>query len=166
MYTPVHEHFEAFCNEVFASTAVFRGAHNQNKLVTIGYITRSLYLYLLETPSFRDSIVKIMQIFRIAFHNNDKVYQLHAKHVEPAELYGFIEVCDLLFDEHTSIVIDPAEEKLKMEFKGVSRLYLPMHAIIRIDEMTQQGKNKILDKDGKASNITPFPLSGPGPKSS
>ncbi len=103
-----------------------------------------------------------MQIYRIVFHNNDKVYQLHAKHVDASELYGFIEVQDLLFDEHTSIVIDPAEERLKTEFKGVSCLHLPMHSVVRVDEMEQQGKNKILDKDGKNSNVTPFPMPGAG----
>jgi hypothetical protein len=103
-----------------------------------------------------------MQIFRIAFHNNGKVYQVHAEQVNQAELYGFIEVHDLLFDEHTSVVIDPAEEKLKNEFSGVTRLLLPMHAIIRIDEVEKRGQNKILDMDGGSSNVKPFPMPGPG----
>ena len=100
-----------------------------------------------------------MQIFRLAFHNNGKVYQLHAEQVAQAELYGFIEVSGLLFDEHTSVVIDPAEEKLKNEFSHVNRLLLPMHAIIRIDEVDKRGQNKILDMDGN-SNVTPFPMPG------
>ena len=99
-----------------------------------------------------------MRIFRVSFHNNGKVYQLHAQQVASADLYGFIEVRDLLFGEHTSVVIDPAEEKLKAEFAGVQRLLLPMHAIIRIEEVEQRGQNKILDIDGKISNITPFPM--------
>ena len=99
-----------------------------------------------------------MHIFRISFHNNGKVYQMHAQQVMQGDLYGFIEVRGLLFGEHTSVVIDPAEERLKDEFSGVQRLMLPMHAIIRIDEVEKRGQNKILEIDGSLSNITPFPL--------
>lgn len=99
-----------------------------------------------------------MRIFRISFHNNGKVYQLHAQQVGQGEMYGFIEVRDLLFDEHTALVIDPAEEKLKSEFAGVQRLLLPMHTVIRIEEVEKRGQNKILEVDGSLSNITPFPM--------
>lgn len=99
-----------------------------------------------------------MHIFRVSFHNSGKVYQLHAQQVGQGDLYGFIEVRDLLFDEHTSLVIDPAEERLKAEFAGVQRLILPMHAVIRIEEVEKRGQNKILEVDGAISNITPFPL--------
>lgn len=99
-----------------------------------------------------------MHIFRISFHNNGKLYQLHARQVAGASLYGFVEVSELLFGEHTSVVIDPAEERLKAEFEGVSRLLLPMHAVVRIEEVERRGQNKILEIDGSVSNITPFPL--------
>ena len=101
-----------------------------------------------------------MQIFRISFHNNGKVYQLHAEQVVQADLYGFVEVKDLLFGEHTSVVIDPAEEKLKDEFAGVSAIQVPMHAVIRIDKVEKRGQNKILELDGSSAKITPFPLPG------
>ncbi len=99
-----------------------------------------------------------MQIFRILFHNNGKLYQLHARQVSQGDIYGFVEIRDLLFDEHTSLVIDPAEERLKSEFEGVERILVPMHAVVRIDQVNSQGQNKILDIDGIGSNITPFPL--------
>lgn len=102
-----------------------------------------------------------MRIFRVSFHNNGKVYQLHAQQVSHGDLYGFIEVQDLLFDEHTTVVIDPAEEKLKAEFSGVQRLMLPLHSIIRIEEVEKRGQNKILEADGTVGNITPFPFSPP-----
>jgi hypothetical protein len=105
-----------------------------------------------------------MRIFRVSFHNNGKVYQLYAQRVQQGELYGFIEISDLLFDEHTSVVIDPAEERLKDEFAGVQRLLLPMHAVIRIEEVEKRGQNKILDIDGSISNITPFPMPPSGSK--
>jgi hypothetical protein len=108
--------------------------------------------------------VLAMRIFRVSFHNNGKVYQLYAQRVQQGELYGFIEISDLLFDEHTSVVIDPAEERLKDEFAGVQRLLLPMHAVIRIEEVEKRGQNKILDIDGSISNITPFPMPPSGSK--
>jgi len=105
-----------------------------------------------------------MQIFRVSFHNNGKVYLLHAEQVKQAELYGFIEIHGLLFDEHTSVVIDPAEEKLKDEFAGTNRILLPMHAVIRIDQVEKRGQNKILDIDTGSANITPFPMPGGSPQ--
>lgn len=105
-----------------------------------------------------------MQIFRIAFHNNGKVYQLHAEQVSQGDLYGFVEVRGLLFHEHTSVVIDPAEERLKDEFAGVARILVPMHAVIRIDEVEKRGQNKILELDGQTATITPFPLPGGSPR--
>ncbi len=105
-----------------------------------------------------------MHIFRVSFHNNGKVYQLYAQRVQQADLYGFIEISELLFDEHTSVVIDPAEERLKDEFAGVQRLLLPMPAVIRIEEVEKRGQNKILDIDGSISNITPFPMPPSGGK--
>ncbi len=104
-----------------------------------------------------------MRIFRISFHNQGKVYQLHAEQVGQGELYGFVEITGLLFNEHTSVVIDPAEERLKDEFSGTSRILVPMHAVIRIDEVEKRGQNMIFDV-GDTSNITTFPGFGPDKK--
>jgi len=98
-----------------------------------------------------------MHIFRISFINQGKVYQLHAENVFQGELYGFIEITDLLFNEHTALVIDPAEEKLKAEFSEVNRIMVPLHAVIRIDEVNKRGDNKILEMESVPNNITPFP---------
>ena len=97
-----------------------------------------------------------MRIFKISFVNHGKVYELYADTVRQGELYGFIEIEGLIFGENSSVVIDPAEEKLKNEFGGVSRTLVPMHAVIRIDEVEKRGKSKILELD-KNANITPFP---------
>ena len=104
-----------------------------------------------------------MRIFRITFHNQGKIYQLHAEEVSQGELYGFIEIRNLLFNEHTSVVIDPAEERLKDEFSDTARVMVPLHAVIRIDEVEKRGQNMIFDIADQ-SNIMPFPGYGPGPK--
>jgi len=97
-----------------------------------------------------------MRIYRISFLTQGRVYELHAESVRQGELYGFIEVERLIFGEHSSLVIDPAEERLREEMAGVKRLLIPMHAVLRIDEVEKRGKNKIreLDSTGK---VTLFP---------
>jgi len=54
------------------------------------------------------------------------------------------------------VVVDPAEEKIKAEFNDVKRTYLPMHSILRIDEVKKQGQAKILALE--ASNVSQFPV--------
>ncbi|MGD2117497.1 MAG: DUF1820 family protein [Chromatiales bacterium] len=97
-----------------------------------------------------------MKIFRISFINQGKVYQLHAESVQQADLYGFVQLSGLIFGETSSVVIDPAEEKLKNEFSGVSSCLIPMHSVIRIDEVSKRGQNKIIELDAN-NNVMPFP---------
>jgi len=111
----------------------------------------------------RGYIISAMRIFRITFYNQGKVYQLHAEEVFQGELHGFVEVHGLLFGEHTSVVIDPSEERLKDEFANTRRILIPMHAVIRIDEVEKRGQNMIFDV-GDQGNVTPFPGFGPGPR--
>jgi len=93
--------------------------------------------------------------FRIQFHNNNRIYELYAHQVSQSEMMGFIEIGQIIFGEHTKLLIDPAEEKLKLEFEGVKHTYIPHHSIIRIDEVETSGKNRILDSEG--STVTSFP---------
>ena len=98
------------------------------------------------------------QIYKITFHNQGKIYEMHAKHIGSSSLLGFIEVEGLLFGTGSGVLVDPSEERLKAEFSDVKRTHIPMHAVVRIDEVEKEGVNKIItasDKDG--NNITPFP---------
>ena len=97
-------------------------------------------------------------VYRIVFHNQGKLYELHARHVSHGEIYGFVEVADIIFGERTAVVVDPAEERLKSEFDGVKRTFVPMHAVIRIDEVEKEGVNKIVPVEDGTSNVTPFPV--------
>lgn len=103
-------------------------------------------------------------IYRVLFHNQGKIYELYARQVSQGAMYAFVEVADLIFGERSAVLVDPSEEKLKSEFAGVKRTYIPLPALIRIDEVDKEGPNRILDHDG-GNNITPFPMPmGPGPK--
>ncbi|MEA3278233.1 MAG: DUF1820 family protein [Pseudomonadota bacterium] len=97
-----------------------------------------------------------MRVFRIAFLNQGKVYEIYAKRVQQGELYGFVEVHDLLFEESSTVLVDPSTERLKTEFKGVNRTIIPIHSVVRIDEVEKEGHGKIRDLDDE-SNVTPFP---------
>ena len=99
--------------------------------------------------------------FRIQFHNNNRIYELYAHEVCQSQMAGFIEVGEIIFGEQSKLLIDPAEEKLKTEFAHVKHTYLPHHSIIRIDEVEQSGKNRILDAEG--STVTSFPGSSIAP---
>lgn len=95
-------------------------------------------------------------LFKVIFMNQGKVYEIYARNVGHGDMFGFVEVEELVFGEKTTVVVDPAEEKIKSEFENVKRTYLPMHAIIRIDEVDKQGTSKISKLEG--GNVTQFPV--------
>jgi hypothetical protein len=102
-------------------------------------------------------------IFRVTFSYLDSIYELYARHVIESDMFGFILIEDFLFGEQTALVVDPSEEKLKLEFNGVKRIFVPTQSIHRIDEVEKHGVAKI--RDGKnASKVALFPVSGHGPK--
>ena len=87
-------------------------------------------------------------IFKVLFVNQGKVYEIYARKVSHGNLFGFIEVEELVFGERSSVVVDPTEEKIKAEFTDVKRTYLPMHSVLRIDEVKKQGVSKIVALEG------------------
>lgn len=97
-------------------------------------------------------------IFRITFSYLDSIYELYARHVTESDMFGFILIEEFIFGEQSTLVVDPSEEKLKHEFNGVERIYVPTQSIHRIDEVEKQGVAKI--RDGKQNKVTLFPGAG------
>tara|TARA_B100001013_G_scaffold73706_1_gene39161 strand:- start:780 stop:1115 length:336 start_codon:yes stop_codon:yes gene_type:complete len=91
-------------------------------------------------------------LYKITFTNQGKLYEVYAKSVSNSNLLGFIEIESLVFGEKTSLVVDPSEEKIKTEFEGVKRTYIPMHSVLRIDEVDKEGVSKISKAEG--NNVT------------
>ena len=91
-------------------------------------------------------------LYRVKFMGQNKLYEVYAEDVYQGELYGFVVLEGLVFGEHTTVVIDPEEEKLKSEFDGVTQTVVPMHAIVRIDEVEKEGVAKV--SDFKGENVT------------
>jgi hypothetical protein len=96
--------------------------------------------------------------YRVTFHNQGKVYEIYARKVAQGGLLGFVEIEDIVFGEKTTVVVDPSEENLKSEFNGVKRTYIPMHAVVRIDEVEKTGQSKITEALGRGEKVTPFPV--------
>lgn len=97
-------------------------------------------------------------IYRVSFLQQGKVYEIYAEGVAQGALLGFVEIEGLLFGERSQVVVDPSEERLKTEFKGVSRVYLPLHSVLRIDEVEKTGTPRIRDAEGGSENVSHFPL--------
>ena len=102
------------------------------------------------------------RLYKVVFHNQGKVYELFARSVSSSGLYGFVEIADLVFEEDRAMVIDPTEERMREEFANVRTLHLPMHSVIRIEEVEKRGTAVIRDRDS-GEKITPFPPA-PGKK--
>ena len=93
-------------------------------------------------------------LYRVRFISQDKAYEIYAREVYQGDLYGFVVIEDLVFDTNTTLVVDPGEEKLKTEFEGVTQTIIPMHSIIRIDEVEKRGTAKVVELKG---NVATFP---------
>lgn len=96
-------------------------------------------------------------IFKVIFLNQGQVFEMYAKHIYQSELWGFLEIEEFVFGERSQMIVDPGEEKLKTQFEGVVRSFVPVHAIVRIDEVERLGPAKI--SEAKATgNVMPFPM--------
>ena len=101
-------------------------------------------------------------IYRVLFHSQGQVYEVYAHNIYQSDLYGFVEIEDYTFGNRSQMLIDPSEDRLRNEFEGVQRSFVPMHAIVRIDEVEKEGVAKI--SDSKGEKVTPFPLPMPKDK--
>jgi hypothetical protein len=101
--------------------------------------------------------MKRRQLYKVTFYNEGKVYEIYAREVSQGAMYGFIEAAGFVFGEKSAVVVDPTEEKLKSEFGAVKRTFIPLHAVIRIDQVEKEGSAKITAVGDKAGNVAPFP---------
>tara|TARA_X000000368_G_scaffold79854_1_gene59792 strand:+ start:420 stop:746 length:327 start_codon:yes stop_codon:yes gene_type:complete len=99
--------------------------------------------------------MKSKSVYKIIFMQLGEVYEVFAKQIFQSDMYGFIEVENYIFNKDKQLVVDPSSEKLKNEFSDVQRSYIPMNAIIRIDEVEETGEAKIKENKGQ---VSPFPL--------
>ncbi|MGC8917151.1 MAG: DUF1820 family protein [Thermoanaerobaculum sp.] len=99
-------------------------------------------------------------VYRVLFAQQGHVYELYASEVASSPLFGFLEVAGLQFSR-SEIIADPSEERLRQEFAGCSRIFVPYHAVIRVDQVERAGTSRIAGS-GEASVMPfPYPLATP-----
>ena len=101
-------------------------------------------------------------LYKVVFLNQGKLYEIYARKVGHGELFGFVEVEGLVFGERSAVVVDPSEERIKSEFAGVEKSFLPLHSVIRIDQVAKQGVSKITSVEGGNVSQFPMPVYTPG----
>ncbi len=96
---------------------------------------------------------KELTIYKIIFSNQEEIFEVFARYVYPSDMYGFVEVEEYVFGERSQLLVDPSEERLKNEFAQVKRSYIPMQAIVRIDEVKKEGVAKIIQGSSKVTSL-------------
>jgi len=82
-------------------------------------------------------------VYRVTFLNQGEVYEVYARSVSQGGIFGFVEIADLIFRDETKKVIDPSRERIANEFRGVPRTFVPLHAVLRIDQVEREGEARI-----------------------
>ena len=100
--------------------------------------------------------LKSKSIYKVCFVSQDTSYEIYARSVGESDMFGFLEVEEFVFGETTQLLVDPSEERLKNEFSSVKRTFIPMHSILRIDEVEKEGISKAI-QSGDKGNISTFP---------
>jgi hypothetical protein len=145
------------------SRRVKKGPYEVNLVELIKIAPSAVVLGKLRGLPESQATMSKKNLFKVVFMSQGQVYEVYARSVGNGEMFGFVEVEELVFGEKTTLVVDPSEEKIKTEFENVKRTYLPMHSIIRIDEVDKQGVSKISKLDGNVSQF-PMPVYTPGDK--
>ncbi len=73
------------------------------------------------------------KIYRVQFKTGNRSYSLLARSVGESELFGFIEVADLLFEDQQRLIISPEDDALRKEFSQANFICIPHQHILRID---------------------------------
>jgi len=105
------------------------------------------------------------KLYRVTFLNATEVYEIYARSVGGSGLPGFIEVAELVLDKKGSILVDPTAERLHDEFADVEVLHLPMHHVLKVEQVSRRGQGRIRAVQ-VGDNVTALPLrprTGPKP---
>jgi hypothetical protein len=97
-------------------------------------------------------------LYKIVFHAQGQVVELFARQVTQSGIFGFVEVEELVFGQRSELVVDPSEEGIRSEYGGAKRLFLPLHAVLRIEEVEKEGAIRARPAKEAAGIVTPFPV--------
>lgn len=100
-------------------------------------------------------------MYMVLFLQQGQLYEVYASEVTASNIFGFLEVADVHFSR-SEIIADPSEEKLRQEFAGVTRIFVPYHAVLRIDQVEKAGTSRIAAAEGGGVMPFPIPMVKPG----
>ena len=93
-------------------------------------------------------------LYRVQFICHNERYEVYVREGSQGQLFGFIEIANFVWDNHTALIVDPSHEKLKNEFADVRHTMIPMHHVLRVDQVRKQGAARITEL---GNNVSPFP---------
>jgi hypothetical protein len=97
-------------------------------------------------------------MYKVVFQAQGQVVELYARQVAQGGLFGFIEIEELVFGARSELAVDPSEEGLRSEYGSARRLFLPLHAILRIEEVEREGTARVRPAREALGIVTPFPV--------
>ena len=100
-----------------------------------------------KTSSARDKTY-----YKVSFARDNELYQICARQVHSSELFGLIEIADFIFPRNR-LVYNPGEERIRREFSGIRKTWIPYHTIVRIDEVLETTESEV--------KIVPLPAASP-----
>jgi len=77
-----------------------------------------------------------MNIFRVHFTWKEKEYTLKANNLDMTHPY-FVCIKNLVLPEESSVLINPADDEIRKNFKDVRQLMLPFQSVSLIEEFTK-----------------------------
>lgn len=95
--------------------------------------------------------------FRVMFTQRDQLCELYAKQLAESDMYGFIVIEELVLPPLLPSQKEAGETRQPNEFEDVIRTYLPVHSIVRIDEVEKVDETLPLNPIVGQSNIHLFP---------
>ena len=91
-------------------------------------------------------------IYKVTFHNQGKVYELHAGEVSASDLYGCVEVGDLIFGERSSLLVVPQRNVSNLNSKASSAPTSPCG--VRVDVVDKEVLTRSLILTAATSRVS------------
>ena len=97
-------------------------------------------------------------VYRVRYRELDKINTMYVRYISEESLVGFLEADELILGNDAEISNDELTDEFCAEFKGVQRVYLPLHVILRIDEIDLGLHQSTADAKNLAKgNVSRFP---------
>ena len=61
-------------------------------------------------------------IYKVIFHNGGQVYEVFACQIYQSEMWGFVEIEELVFGERSQILVDPVKKSLKTSSRALNEV--------------------------------------------